>query len=111
MKPCGTRAAYMRHLRRSEDPCDLCIEAVAEDARKYRAAKPRRPACRKAGAANAAEREMDAALEARPPQITWIPNGRGVMVATSVDDPHTEKPQSLERRANQALYYAQRKSA
>jgi hypothetical protein len=23
-RPCGTRSAYKRHLRKSETPCDLC---------------------------------------------------------------------------------------
>ena len=27
LKPCGTRAAYMRHLRRGEDPCGACRDA------------------------------------------------------------------------------------
>lgn len=35
-------------------------------------------------------REMDEALEANPPQITWRKNSHGVMVAVSVNDPHAE---------------------
>lgn len=27
LKPCGTEAAYRRHLRAGEDPCDECREA------------------------------------------------------------------------------------
>ncbi|WP_395109829.1 hypothetical protein [Actinomadura sp. SCN-SB] len=27
LKPCGTTAAYQRHLRRGETPCDACREA------------------------------------------------------------------------------------
>lgn len=29
MRPCGTRAAYQRHLDRGEWPCDPCAEASA----------------------------------------------------------------------------------
>ena len=28
--PCGTTAAYARHLRNGEQPCDACREANAE---------------------------------------------------------------------------------
>lgn len=28
LKPCGTPAAYRRHLRNGEDPCDACRAAV-----------------------------------------------------------------------------------
>lgn len=28
LKPCGTPAAYRRHLRNDEDPCDACRAAV-----------------------------------------------------------------------------------
>ena len=31
LKPCGTPAAYRRHLRNSEPACALCLAAVAED--------------------------------------------------------------------------------
>ena len=34
--------------------------------------------------------EMDAALAAQPPEIVWVKNKRGVMVATEVRDPHSE---------------------
>ncbi len=27
LKPCGTHAAYRRHLRRGETPCDACRQA------------------------------------------------------------------------------------
>ena len=27
LKPCGTRAAYKRHLRRREVPCQPCVQA------------------------------------------------------------------------------------
>lgn len=38
-QPCGTRAAYRRHLRRDEKPCEPCIEANREASGKER--KPR----------------------------------------------------------------------
>ena len=30
LAPCGTTAAYARHLRHGEQPCDACREANAE---------------------------------------------------------------------------------
>jgi hypothetical protein len=36
--------------------------------------------------------EMAQALEAKPPRIRWAPNGRGIQVATEIEDPHTKKP-------------------
>jgi hypothetical protein len=38
LAPCGTRAAYRRHLRRYEQPCPACCAAAAEYVRKRRAA-------------------------------------------------------------------------
>jgi len=38
-QPCGTRAAYRRHLRRYEQPCPACREAAAEYVRQQRAAR------------------------------------------------------------------------
>jgi hypothetical protein len=35
LKPCGTDAAYSRHLKRGEDPCDPCKEAHREGNRAY----------------------------------------------------------------------------
>ncbi|MEV0176858.1 WhiB family transcriptional regulator [Streptomyces sp. NPDC050803] len=34
--PCGTRAAYQRHLRRGEPVCEACRSANARDAGRYR---------------------------------------------------------------------------
>ena len=31
LKPCGTVAAYRRHLRRREVPCDACLAACRLD--------------------------------------------------------------------------------
>lgn len=30
LKPCGTAAAHMRHLRNSETPCQACVDAYNE---------------------------------------------------------------------------------
>jgi hypothetical protein len=40
--------------------------------------------------ANSYCREMDKALEARPPVIVWRKDARGILVAVSIDDPHTQ---------------------
>lgn len=37
VKPCGTPAAYMRHLRRREPPCQRCLDARAQQERAKRA--------------------------------------------------------------------------
>jgi len=36
LKPCGTPAAYRRHLRNGEEPCAACLTAVREDVNKAR---------------------------------------------------------------------------
>jgi hypothetical protein len=33
LAPCGTRAAYVRHRRRGEEPCVPCLDATAAEAR------------------------------------------------------------------------------
>jgi len=38
LKPCGTSAAYRRHLRHGERPCDSCKAAQARDFHDNRAA-------------------------------------------------------------------------
>ncbi len=38
LRPCGTHAAYRRHLNRGEEPCEPCRQANAADDRKARAA-------------------------------------------------------------------------
>ncbi len=58
LKPCGTNAAYHRHLRRGEQPCAECLEAR----RQYEAAR-RTPAVRRAE--NADERRRYAARRRR----------------------------------------------
>lgn len=47
LQPCGTWAAYKRHLRKGEDPCDDCREAARVQQRERSAA--RRAAREKAG--------------------------------------------------------------
>lgn len=44
LKPCGTTAAYQRHLRRKEVPCAECRRANREWHRENRAADPKRRA-------------------------------------------------------------------
>lgn len=43
LKPCGTSAAYRRHLRRDETPCEACTAAEAERSRPV-GAPPRKKA-------------------------------------------------------------------
>jgi hypothetical protein len=81
LKPCGTVSAYKRHLYRKEPPCAACKAANTA------ARNPVSDA-----AANAYELEMTEALEANPPVIQWVPNGRGVLVAAAIYDPHTKNP-------------------
>lgn len=39
---------------------------------------------------NTMQQEMDAALNDHPPVIEWAPNGKGILVAVSIYDPHTK---------------------
>ena len=43
VKPCGTQAAYQRHRRHGEQPCEPCMAAERERQRKYRVLKPVTP--------------------------------------------------------------------
>lgn len=36
LKPCGTPAAYHRHLKRRQVPCEKCVEAIREAATRKR---------------------------------------------------------------------------
>lgn len=36
LRPCGTRAAYVRHQRHGEQPCQPCIRALSEHNHKNR---------------------------------------------------------------------------
>ena len=109
LQPCGTRAAYARHLYRKEEPCEAC-----------KAANAVRAANTPSGGRQAREIDPhgywvtagDAALEADPPVIVWrYCPFRKVQVAVSIEDPHTEKPQTMERRRLQTQYYEQKKAA
>lgn len=44
LKPCGTAAAFRRHLRHEEQPCEACYEAERERQRESHGWKPLRPA-------------------------------------------------------------------
>jgi hypothetical protein len=39
LQPCGTTAAYQRHMRHDEDPCEACREANRRSLRERRAAE------------------------------------------------------------------------
>lgn len=41
LQPCGTNAAYARHIKHGEVPCDACRAAHAADVAKYRPEKPK----------------------------------------------------------------------
>jgi hypothetical protein len=79
LRPCGTPAAYARHLNRGEKPCADCRAANAAT---------------KSGSGDAALRvgeiAMAKALDANPPVIVWRKRRNGVFEAVSVDDPHTD---------------------
>lgn len=49
-----------------------------------------RPAAREIDSTNTAVRGYDKVIAAHPPVITWRKKSHGVMVATSVNDPHAE---------------------
>jgi len=38
LQPCGTAAAYQRHMRRGEPPCEACAVAWSEWSRAYKGA-------------------------------------------------------------------------
>jgi hypothetical protein len=40
LKPCGTRAAYERHRKHSEKPCDACMKAAATHTAAKRESRP-----------------------------------------------------------------------
>lgn len=100
LQPCGTYAAYARHRYNNEEPCEACRAANMERANNS-------PSGNNHWGAMA-----DKALEANPPVIVWrFDPVRRIQVAVSIDDPHTERPQSLERRRLQTQYYEQKKAA
>lgn len=80
LRPCGTPAAYARHLNRGETPCDDC-----------RAANAATKSGGGAAALRVGEREWGKALEKNPPRIVWRRKSNGIFVAVYVHDPHAEK--------------------
>lgn len=78
LKPCGTYAAYARHLKHNEKPCEPCTEANRERA----AAAP--------SGFNHYEWEMARALDANPPTIVWRKGKDGILRAVEIQDPHAE---------------------
>jgi hypothetical protein len=42
LKPCGTNAAYQRHRRNGEYPCDACLKAHSGNVAKAKARKKKR---------------------------------------------------------------------
>jgi hypothetical protein len=79
LQPCGTRAAYARHLYKGEEPCDAC-----------KAANVIRANSSPSGIGNYGH-DMDLALEANPPVIHWAKNRHGIQVAIYINDPHAER--------------------
>lgn len=78
LKPCGTYAAYARHLKHGERPCEPCTLANRE---RYNSAPT---------GFNAYERQMAAALEANPPVIVWELAPGGIRVPVYINDPHAD---------------------
>lgn len=95
LKPCGTQAAYLRHIKRKEKPCEPCVlanrAAKAEYAATYdRRAKGEGKAARPMQPTTVHTTAADKALAERPPVIVWEKNSRGIFVAVSVQDPHAD---------------------
>jgi hypothetical protein len=76
-QPCGTPAAYIRHLRANEKPCDACHRANSNKSRTRR------------GLPVETDWQTDNALRTNPPRIEWR-RVNGVMRAVEIDDPHGE---------------------
>ena len=84
LRPCGTKAAYERHRRNDEQPCDLC--KAANTAKHY-------------PGMNVDQIDMTEALEKNPPVIQWVlDKQRRVMVAAQIYDPHADHPNRKPRR-------------
>lgn len=99
LRPCGTTAAYSRHLYNKEEPCDACKEANTSS-------KANAPS-----GANYWGSHWDKVIADDPPVIVWRldPVSR-IQVAVSVDDPHAETTSDVRNR-NQLAYYAKRAAA
>lgn len=57
LKPCGTRAAYQRHKRRGEEPCEACAEALRAH---YRVDVPKPRTVKPCGTRAAYQRHVEA---------------------------------------------------
>jgi hypothetical protein len=110
LRPCGTRAAYQRHLYNKEEPCEACKAANVVRVMSAPSGGGKGP--REIDPHNYWITQADKALEANPPVIVWrFDPVRRIQVAVEIHDPHTERPQSLERRRLQTKYYEQKKAA
>lgn len=91
LQPCGTPAAYLRHLRKGETACDECREAQNAKSRATTRnkgdGKVRKPA-RQMQHTTVHTTEMDRLLEKASPVIVWRRKPNGVLVHVSVYDPH-----------------------
>ena len=93
LKPCGTTAAYSRHLYKGEEPCDACKDANT-------ASKATAPS-----GANYWGSHWDKVIAAEPPEIVWrFDRVRRIHVAVSVNDPHAETTSELRRQRQLATY-------
>ena len=59
LKPCGTYAAYRRHLRAKESPCEECRQAAREQKNSRKAAERQEAAVRAVEATPPVEEEVD----------------------------------------------------
>ena len=59
LKPCGTYAAYRRHLRAKESPCEECRQAAREQKNSRKAAERQEAAVRAVEATPPVEVEVD----------------------------------------------------
>lgn len=59
LQPCGTPAAYRRHLRAAEPPCEACTAAVREQKQARRATERAETATRARAAAEKMQGEVD----------------------------------------------------
>lgn len=59
LKPCGTYAAYRRHLRAKESPCEECRQAARDQKNSRKAAERQEAAVRAVEATPPVEEEVD----------------------------------------------------
>jgi hypothetical protein len=104
LRPCGTRAAYQRHLYNKEEPCEAC--KAANVVRAMSAPSGGGKKAREIDVSNRYVADGDLALRLNPPRITWRRKPNGIWVHTSINDPHAEGPS---RRATRA--YGQKRSS